>query len=68
MDLLIDPEKLLPLAQAAKIGPPEYTEAVLRGKIRRGDLEAVQIGRNLYVTEEALRAFIARDQFGGSER
>ncbi|HKX01313.1 MAG TPA: hypothetical protein VJX71_02355 [Methylomirabilota bacterium] len=64
--MLIDPEKLMPLAEAGRLHPG-YTEAVLRGRIRRGDLEAVQIGRNLYVTEEMLRAFIARDLLTGGD-
>ena len=64
--MLVDPEKLLPLAEASRLYP-RYTESVLRGRIRRGDLEAVQIGKNLFVTPEALERFIARDQFGGGK-
>lgn len=64
--MLVDPEKLLSLADAAKRGP--YTESMLRGHVRRGSLPVVIIGKNLFVREEEFRAFVARDQFGGSER
>lgn len=47
--------------QAAALTGKYMTEALLRGRARRGDLETVRIGTAVYVTRAALEAFLKRE-------
>jgi excisionase family DNA binding protein len=51
---MLDPEKLLSVTQAAKRVP--QSEVALRRLIKLGRLEAVRIGRQVFVHEDALIA------------
>jgi len=51
---MFSPSNLLSVADAARRLP--YSEPALRHKINRGELEAIRIGRHIYLTEPELRA------------
>ncbi len=58
--MIVDTTQLLSLTKAAEQSG-YLTESVLRGRIRRGDLEAVRIGSSLFVTQEALEALLRQE-------
>jgi hypothetical protein len=58
--MLVDTTDLLSLIQAAAV-TGYMTEAVLRGHVRRGNVEHVKIGTNLYLTRAALEDLLKRE-------
>lgn len=58
--MIVNTADLLSLPQAA-VQTGYMSEAVLRGRVRRGELEAVRIGSSLFVTKAALESFLKRE-------
>jgi hypothetical protein len=58
---MVDLDKLMTVSQCAKKTP--LSEPQIRARINSGRLKSVNLAGGIFVHEDALRAFLAQNQF-----
>lgn len=54
--MVVDPNRLLTVAEAAKLCP--YSEPTIRSWIRYGRLQAVRLSGSIYIDQDVFTAFL----------